>query len=185
MKKLIAGLSLLFLVSGCLETEYTDVTWYRSEGEPSIIIADAINIYSDETDPVKIKQDFDRLMDVCRKENHEGAQGFVLQGCKVQIDEGKIVLRLIERLDHLPAGDISVSDTEIVWKLNQSDGEIVETNAKIAKTGDDVFLRWPKDAPELHVKTRNSRPGSNAQAPLLELFRDYISAETLCPNRLE
>jgi hypothetical protein len=78
---------------------------------------------------------FDRYTDEREKPTIE--DGFITQGCQILIQDWKIVLHSAGLVDHLPSGDISMTDSEIVWKM-KAYTDIVKTNGTIRLTDDDV-----------------------------------------------
>jgi hypothetical protein len=86
-------------------------------------------------------------------------------------------------VNHLPPEDIVVTDTELIWKWDSMDGDIVETNGKVLSKEGHVYVVWPTDAPELRLTARVSRPGPNSHLPLLKLLRDQLVDEDEAANR--
>ena len=174
----VLALLLVLLTTGCLHSEEIDVRILREKGDPSVMVMEQANFYSSETDPEKMRQDFDQLIRNWRSEESlaEGAaDGFQIKGRELFLRDGKIVLRTTGILQTLAFTDeVQISESSITLTVKE---DIVETNGRISDT-DLKKIIWPKDASELHVKLREElRESYKASQPqMVQLMQLYLAA---------
>jgi len=174
----VLALLLVLLTTGCLENEETDIRILRETGDPAVIVMEQANFYSSESDSLKIREDFDRLIHEWRSDEaltSGAADGFQIKGRDLFLRDGKIVFRTTGILQTLAStGDIQISESSITLTVKE---DIVETNGRISDT-DPKKIIWPKDATELHVKLREElRESYKASQPqMVQLMQRYLSA---------
>src|SRR5262245_39710069 len=102
--RLILAFGFAMLLSGCLETEEMEIHVLREQGEPAIATWELQNIYSDERGAVKIREDFNSLVDAWRgdKELTEQAHdGILVKHRELFIRDGKIFGREMGIVENL------------------------------------------------------------------------------------
>ena len=70
--KIGIGLLVTLLGAGCLRSEETEIRVLRAGGDPSVVVMEQINLYSDEKDGAEIQKDFDQLIRDWRGEQDAG-----------------------------------------------------------------------------------------------------------------
>ena len=177
--KIGLGLLLTVLGAGCLRSEETEIRVLRAGGDPSVVVMEQINLYSDERSGAEVKKDFDQLIREWRGEQDTGEKrvGMLAKGRELFIRDGKVVFRqtyILQNLD-MPDDGIRVGDSEITFTLDDGD-EIVETNGKVLPA-DPRTIVWPKDAPELRFRTRQPlRQAFETSQPLMvQMVKDRLA----------
>lgn len=179
--RVLIGFVLVLLTAGCLQTEVVEIRILREGGEPAVIVIEEENLYSDETDTLKVREDFDRLIKNWRADEsvkEMADEAMLIRARELFVRDGKIVFRQTGILKTLNSPDdgILVGDAQITWTLEGND-EIAETNGKITEGSRTIV--WPKDARELRVKLRQPLKGSaNASQPqMMQLLKEHLAAE--------
>ena len=178
--KIGIGLLVTFLGAGCLRSEETEIRVLRAGGDPSVVVMEQINLYSDERDGAEVKKDFDQLIRDWRGELDalERQVGMLAKGRELFIRDGKVVFRQTYILQNLDISDdgIRVGDSQISWTLKDDGDEIVETNGKVLPA-DPRTIVWPKDAPELRFRTRQPlRQAFETSQPLMvQMVKDRLA----------
>ena len=174
------GLLVTFLGAGCLRSEETEIRVLRAGGDPSVVVMEQINLYSDERDGAEVKKDFDQLIRDWRGEQdaRERQVGMLAKSRELFIRDGKVVFRqtyILQNLD-MPDDGIRVGDSQISWTLKDDGDEIVETNGKVLPA-DPRTIVWPKDAPELRFRTRQPlRQAFETSQPLMvQMVKDQLA----------
>jgi len=174
------GLLVTLLGAGCLRSEETEIRVLRAGGDPSVVVMEQINLYSDERDGAEVKKDFDQLIRDWRGEEDtvEKRVGMLAKSRELFIRDGKVVFRQTYILQNLDISDdgIRVGDSQISWTLKDDGDEIVETNGKVLPA-DPRTIVWPKDAPELRFRTRQPlRQAFETSQPLMvQMVKDRAS----------
>jgi hypothetical protein len=179
--RLIAVLAFTVLLSGCLASEETEIRVLREQGEPAIVTWELQNIYSDERDAAKIREDFNDLVEAWRGDKTLAEQarddGILVKHRELSIRDNKIFGRetgIVENLTSLHI-DASADGTVIRMKWDDSDSEIAETNGRLVKRDGETFVEWPKNATELRWKTHDRMKNAFgvSQPVMLQLLREY------------
>jgi hypothetical protein len=175
--RVILALAISLIASGCLETEEYDVRIFRERGEPAVVVIEESNIYSNETDPAKVKQDFDSLLNKWQGDGplrDIANDGVFIKGRELFIRDEKIVLRqtgVIFNLDLL-GPNLRVNES-ITLKL-EDDVTLIETNGK-KLDGEPSTLSWPKDAKELRFRFREKEVRAASHAQFVGMLREYLA----------
>src|SRR4030095_14844336 len=108
----------ILLAAGCLKNEETEIRILREGGEPSVIVVEQVNLYSDQTDAKKIREDFDQLIKDWRgddKVKDSAKAGLFVKRGELFVREGRIVRRDSGSVLNLAATNLSfqVDDTRI------------------------------------------------------------------------
>ncbi len=178
--KIGIGLLVILLGAGCLRSEETEIRILRAGGDPSVVVMEQINLYSDERDGAEVKKDFDQLIRDWRGEEDtvEKRVGMLAKSRELFIRDGKVVFRQTYILQNLDMSDdgIRVGDSQISWTLKDDGDEIVETNGKVLPA-DPRTIVWPKDAPELRFRTRQPlRQAFETSQPLMaQMVKDRLA----------
>ncbi len=178
--KIGIGLLVTLLGAGCLRSEETEIRVLRAGGDPSVVVVEQINVYSDLNDGAEIQKDFDQLIRDWREEQDasEKRGGLLAKSRELFIRDGKVVFRqtfILQNLD-MPDDEIRVGESQITWTWKDDDDEIVETNGKVLP-GDPRTIVWPKDAPELRLRTRQAlRQAFETSQPLMvQMVKDRLA----------
>ena len=180
--KIGIGLLVTFLGAGCLRSEETEIRILRAGGDPSVVVMEQINLYSDEKESAEVKKDFDQLIRDWRGEQDasERQVGMLAKSRELFIRDGKAVFRqtyILQSLD-MPDDGIRVGDSQITWTLKDDSDEIVETNGRVL-AADPRTIVWSKDAPELRLRTRHPlRQAFETSQPLMvQMVKDRLAAD--------
>ncbi len=119
--KIGIGLLVTLLGAGCLRSEETEIRVLRAGGDPSVVVMEQINLYSDEKDGAEVKKDFDQLIRDWRGEQDAGETkvGILAKSRELFIRDGKVVFRqtyIFQNLN-MPDDGIRVGDSQITWTL--------------------------------------------------------------------
>lgn len=177
--KVTVLLALMLLVSGCLDVETYEVRILREQGDPAVIIAEYVNIYSDAKTLSDAQDDFDELVKLWRGEEavrDMKEHGIQAKSRELFIRDGKIIGRVTGIASSLAAVEnMAVNGSQILFKPD-TDWVIVETNGRILKTAEGEVAAWPKEAADLRITFRNSHSSNGSQRgqpALLKLLADY------------
>jgi hypothetical protein len=179
--KIILVLAFTMLLSGCVESEDDEIRVLREQGEPAIVTWELQNIHSGERDVVKIREDFNYLVELWRGDKTliEQARddGILVKHRELFIRDNKIFFREIGIVENLKNIETSPDGSVIRMKWDDSDGEITGTNGHIVKRDGEIFVEWPKNATELRWKTHHgTKDAFGASQPMmLQLLNDYLA----------
>jgi hypothetical protein len=182
--RLLGLLPLVALLSGCLQMEESEVRILREQGEPAVVVTTWNNIYSDETDPVKIQKDFDELINNWREKDFlkkRWQEGILVKNRELFVRDGKISGQetgLLFNLDKLNI-NLSADDAHLQMEWDEDrDGMIVETNGHVMRRTDKTIIEWPKNASVLQVKSRDTlEPAFETSQPMmLKLLVNFAPA---------
>jgi len=175
-------LALTLLVSGCLDFETWEVRILREQGDPAVMIAEFVNVYSDAKTPSDAQKDFDELVKLWRSEEalrDMKENGIQAKSRELLVRDGKIIGRVTGIATNLEAVEnISVDGSQILFKP-ETGWVVVETNGRVLKTAEGEAAAWPKETSDMRVTFRHSvsREGAgNGQAAFLKLLVDYQAA---------
>lgn len=181
--KVTVLLALTLLASGCLDFETYEVRILREQGDPAVMIAEFINIYSHAETPSGSQEDFDQLVKFWRGEEtlrDLKESGIQAKSRELFIRDGKIIGRLTGIASNLGAVEnISVDGSQILFKPDTG-WVIVETNGRVLKTAEGEVAAWPKETADMRVTFRNPDSGEGSQsgrAAILKLLADYQAAK--------
>lgn len=178
--RLTISFALMLLASGCLDYEEQEIRILREQGEPAVTVIENVNIYSDKSDIAAMREDFDDLIEAWRGRellDESAKDGYLIKSRELFIRDGRIVSRQTGIIQGLkaPEGDLRLTESQIMWTF-EADAEIVETNGQILKTDSQIIV-WPKEAPELRVKThqRLKQSFTTTQPQMVQLLQEYIA----------
>jgi len=182
--KVILAAAFLLPIMGCLDVEIIETRiQLRGHGEPNIITIDYANISSDATDTSEVRKDFEELLDDWHGEKFlhaEAEEGLLVKNRELLIRKNKIVGRVTGVMSDsaaLKMFSLSLDDGKWIMKSGKN-LEIVDTNGKILKAGEQTRIVWPENATELRVKQRQSELSEafkRNQPLLVKRLKEYLA----------
>jgi len=173
----------LLALIGCSYPETVDSrVQFQEKDSVALITTEYINLSSDETDPSKLKEDFDDLLHSWKDDAFivdAADSGLYVKKRDVFLRDEQLVGRVEGMMSKKKVDEsyeFFTGGGERILLLDSHDKpEVLETNGKILKTDKNILIIWPDDAKE-HWKVRSSAlpgPFSKNKEFMVKAFKDY------------
>ena len=179
MKKILPLLSIVFLIFifGCLTFETIEIRIVFNENSSNQGKIDVIysGIASTEEGLEKRQKDFEELIQLLEDDQFlldQLTEGVYVKNRKLYEEHGKIIGKYSGIFANLKFDDnaLKTANDEFLFMINR-DQTVIETNGKIVKSDNNVFISWPMSQKELYWKVKMK--GDSKTNSLLEMFRQW------------